>query len=82
MGLTMLVTSFLRYARGFSSASSGALSGQALVRSLAEAIAGSVRPNSTSDGANKPVEPTGTSRFCQRAFAALRRLVPAAHRYR
>jgi len=31
---------------------------------------------------NKPVEPTGTSRFCQRASGALRRLVPAAHRDR
>jgi hypothetical protein len=29
---------------------------------------------------NNPVGPAGTSRFCQRAFAALRRLVPAAHR--
>jgi len=29
---------------------------------------------------NKPVEPTGTSRFCQRGFGALRRLAPAAHR--
>jgi len=33
-------------------------------------------------GAHKPVEPTGTSRFCQRAVEALRRLVPAAHRCR
>jgi len=31
---------------------------------------------------NKPVEPTGTSQSCQRAFADLRRLVPAAHRQR
>ncbi len=31
---------------------------------------------------NQPVEPTGTSRSCQRAFAAPWRLVPAAHRQR
>ena len=36
----------------------------------------------SNSGFNKPVEPTGTSRLCQRAFAALWRPVPAAHRQR